>query len=684
MGVADLKYVPGRAPEGFVAAPISAAQAGAPVRVCVLVRAREEGAGAAGDAGRLVLLRDQIESRVYLGCLADAAGQVREWVEVWVQSVAGLAETPAAYREALTNAKVDERWRAQVRAFERMDRGGRPLLVRTGWEGVESGEQGASRPLPILLDAEHGCAVHPRDRESGDQWRLCEDDGVLEKAGLPRYSTSLHRYLYLPELGAEGPFVPVTPGAPTSGTTRPIETLTEGAAGLVPLNVEGGYVLVRACATTGLEAFIDVLGGAAWPGVPHGRTTLDLELTQRSTGSPAPGTGGDDLGVFLGRHGKWGRLVEAFHLKLRVLADVVAAVRGAVEATRRPLLNLDPESFRVRLGEWAPGLPFLWTARVTLVRPGSAVALPVGAGDAEYYLPAESGAMSIYRPAVHSGATRGRASVRIREVLSERGEDVVLEGTLTTAERLELGRSDLVWVRLNVGGEPLDLYATLESKEAMAAGEWRMRTLPRKCTPAEAAALKEAAGVPLPEAPFEVIPLLSTPCDLYSLGVLAVRTLVSGPGTALAVALDEVLSLARQAAADAGADVPLEARIRTLFERDPRWILALGPQRLTSEPIEPGEALDLIPPELWWETLAMIVRMFPGMGPDSTCADYGDARPEGLHVVFDRAAADLDRLLRRSRSLIVIDWKFNREIHSVVRKYLTGLDGAVKGARAGR
>lgn len=457
-----------------------------------------------------------------------------------------------------------------------------------------------------------------------------------------------------------------------------------GAEGFVPLNPGAGYVLVRACGTAGLEAFVDVLGGAAWPGVPHGRTTLDLELTQRSTGAPAAGTGGDDLGVFLGRHGKWGRLVEAFHLKLRVLADAVAAVRGVVETTRRPLLNVDPESFRVRLGETAPGLPFLWTARVTLVEPGSAVALPVGGGDAEYYLPAESGAMSIYRPAAHGGTTRGRASVRIREVLSEQGEEVVLEGTLTTDERLELGKSDLVWVRLSLGGGPVDLYVTLESKEAMAAGEWRMRTLPRKCTPAEAAALKEAAGVPLPEAPFEVIPLLSTPCDLYSLGVLAVRTLVSGPGTALAVALDEVLSLARQAAADYSADVPLEARIRTLFEHDPRWILALGPQRLTSEPIEPGEALDLIPQELWWETLAMIVRMFPGIGPDSTCADYGDARPEGLHVVFDRAAADLDRLLRRSRSLIVIDWKFNREIHSVVRKYLTGLDGAAKGARAGR
>ena len=57
------------------------------------------------------------------------------------------------------------------------------------------------------------------------------------------------------------------------------------------------------------------------------------------------------------------------------------------------------------------------------------------------------------------------------------------------------------------------------------------------------------------------------------------------------------------------------------------------------------------------------------MGPDSVCRDYGDALPGGLHKVFDRAIADLNDLVLRSRSLIVADWQFNLEINSIITEY---------------
>jgi len=68
----------------------------------------------------------------------------------------------------------------------------------------------------------------------------------------------------------------------------------------------------------------------------------------------------------------------------------------------------------------------------------------------------------------------------------------------------------------------------------------------------------------------------------------------------------------------------------------------------------------------------MIVRLFPGMGPDSVCENYGDAPIGGIHKVFDRLANDLEALLVQTRSLIVIDWRFNREIHAVIRRHLIG------------
>jgi len=39
--------------------------------------------------------------------------------------------------------------------------------------------------------------------------------------------------------------------------------------------------------------------------------------------------------LFLGRHGRKGRLAETFHLKLRALADAVAAVRSLVAQVKR-------------------------------------------------------------------------------------------------------------------------------------------------------------------------------------------------------------------------------------------------------------------------------------------------------------------------------------------------------------
>jgi hypothetical protein len=63
--------------------------------------------------------------------------------------------------------------------------------------------------------------------------------------------------------------------------------------------------------------------------------------------------------------------------------------------------------------------------------------------------------------------------------------------------------------------------------------------------------------------------------------------------------------------------------------------------------------------------------MLPGIGPDSYCRDYGDAPRGGLHKIYEQAQPALDALLVRTRSLIVIDWRFNREIHAVLRRFST-------------
>ena len=643
-------------PEGYAAVLVSSEQAASALRVCVLVRRSPDPA-----AGHLLVLRDLIDGRVLLGCVVDAGGAVQEWVELWCQDLEGLAHTTTACREALSNHVLDERWKGYFQALLEADP---TSVIRTGWE--------TSHPLPLYVDLTAMEPVHPIDPQSSGQWELCRDDAFLAGKQLPNYSTSLHRYLYIPSLAGESPLVPVTPDAPTGESVLSTNEITGGRRGLLGVNAGAGLMIVRRHWPIQMEPFGDLLSGATWDGVFHGRSIVDLGPTCEALKNTNPDLT-DGGWLFLGRHGRPGRVVEGFHLKLRLVADVIRAVQRTVEITQRPLLNLSADSFQVRLAAPGVGLPFLWTARATLCDPGDAISLPIRTSSVQYFLRGSSGAASVYRPASAGQTARGRGTVRIRQVLAEATGGTIVEGTFATQERFKAARYDLIWLRLNLTSGRVDLYGQLEQASALAAGEWRFRTVGQRFGEETVSALRSAEGVPITETPFEIIPLLSSPCDLYALAVLMLRTLLVNKETTLPVVVDEALSLARQVAAEYDESVGLGLRIRTLFESDERWMKSLGPHRLTNEAMEPVEALDLIPAEVWFDTLAAIVRLLPGVGPDSLAKDFGDAPPGGIHKVFDRAIHDLDDLVLRTRSLIVIDWRFNREVHAVVRKHLVGL-----------
>ena len=63
-------------------------------------------------------------------------------------------------------------------------------------------------------------------------------------------------------------------------------------------------------------------------------------------------------------------------------------------------------------------------------------------------------------------------------------------------------------------------------------------------------------------------------------------------------------------------------------------------------------------------------RLFPGLGPDSICRDFGDVPALALETVFNQPLETFEKLFLRSRSLIVLDWNLNREIHTAIKSYL--------------
>ena len=76
----------GGIPEGYVPVALDPNQQDSLLRTCVLFRPEPDEAG-----GHYVLLRDMLTGRALLGCIVDVAGVVHEWIEVWIQDVAGLA-----------------------------------------------------------------------------------------------------------------------------------------------------------------------------------------------------------------------------------------------------------------------------------------------------------------------------------------------------------------------------------------------------------------------------------------------------------------------------------------------------------------------------------------------------------------------------------------------------------------
>ncbi len=662
-------------PDGYAAVPFTAAAADGPVRLCLVVRWRPDPVG-----GRLVVVRDGLGSRAYLGCVCDAAGGVREWVEFDVQQPPD-ADHPLMHlhvgREAVTNAALEVRWKARLaHAAEAGGAGGVvPTLLRTGWE--------AAAPCATFVDPAAMAPVHPAG-ESGRLLVLCRDDALLAGAGLPTYAASMHRYLY--DAGDPGArLVPVTPGAPVNGQTRGLAEVLPNDGELLPVNPTAAAVAVRSFAAASLADVVRQLGGAPPAGVRHGLSTLPIGPASAAPVGAGAGDGDGGLGawVFPGGRGRAGRFVEAFHLKVRLLLNLVGQVRAFAARTDRPLLNLRPDSFAVfggggaSGGDPATGLPALWTCRPVLVDPGDAIAveLPAGAGGTAFLPPGRSG-LSIYQPPQVALRYAGRGQFQIRKTFAELDADappdaevtpetpVVFEATFHTPEPLLAGERDVVWFRLNVP-RPLDLFARPDQRGRLGAGELRFRTVPRPFDPATLAALRAAEGVPLPNVAFEVIPRLGVAADLYSLAVMAVELLLVRDGDSLPETVSNVAALARHAGRSGTGS--LADRLVEAFADEPQFADLLGPHRLVSDPpITPAAARAAVPDELWFDALAAVVGMFPGLSAGGVAVDVGDTPAAGPAATFDPAIAALRSLVVRSRSLLAVDWQYNREVHATV------------------
>ncbi|MEO7701868.1 MAG: hypothetical protein ABIZ04_21795 [Opitutus sp.] len=626
--------------------PIVPGEVTDPVRLCVLV---QEGAQKGQlPLPSLILICSSWLGRSYLGALADANNRIHAWLEIWVQ--ASGAGTMLDESEARTNAELDARWQRWVSAF-----GNDSALIATGWEKIH--------PLPVWLDLQNARAVVPRDKESGAPFELCVDDAALMAAGLDSFSDSRQRYLAIRGRPGAGFIAPI--GDAPSGARAVSEVLIMEGADLIPFNPEGGFLVVRRLAPLEWGAYTGLLSGRTFRGLVAGQPPVKL-------GGPYAALDDWDRLQQAGAHlfsttrGRAGRFHETFHLKLLLLQSMLREVRASVAATQLPFLNLGPHAFRVDLSSSAGALPVLWTARAILAEPG--VAIPLSApGDLRYFKPATGFAPSIYRPEGAGREIRGRGELRIRKLMISDAR-IQMEATIVSPEVAAASPRDLVWVRLPLpGAGAFDLVGNIDAAEALAQGEARFRTAPMDVSQSVLATLRGFEGSVFPGTPFETIPLLSTPVDVFSLGVLGAQLFLTGSGKALPTALDELFSFVRAAETLDTADSPGEG-FKKCAAADSRWTESLGPQHHGHGATIADGATGLLPSELWWDTLATLGRFFAGTGARPFCRDFGDAPSYQLEAAFDVPLAAIDALVLRSQSLLLCDWPSNREVARVIQK----------------
>jgi hypothetical protein len=640
--------------KGYRGVSLRAEDRDAPITISLLVRMDSS------ESPPFILLRETLDASIYLGSIVDRAGHPKAWVEIWVQNVDRVAFSFRAQLEPLTNSVLDRRWADRAAMFRTLKRA---AIIETGAE--------FSHPMPALIDGKEGMVIHPSDPLTRRPFQLCQDEKALDLAGLPSYGSSLHRYLWNGFGADETVFLAITSGAPMPPGVRPVDDIFKG---LYPFNPGGGLLLVRPLAPLALTEFADILSGKTWPGFQCGKETIRLgaAYSRLEDAEQILYRGGH---LFSGRAGKAGRLLEVFHLKLNLILQALEETRSAIRFQQLPFLVLRAESFRVQLSEIGTGLPLFWSAQVDLAESTCAAAISVGASGVRYFIPPELSGPSIYRPQMRDLTGRGSATVRIRKIFPPTPDGTSLEATLATDERLNVAASDLIHVRLPIASGRTDLYGRVDETEALAEGETRFRTIPQMLSEPIQNSLEQLAGAPIGNASFEILPLLTSPCDMYSLGVLTVKILLVDDENTLAIALDEMLSLARQIAIEHQPDVAIGKRLQSIVERDPRWETSLGPHRLVRDDGIRQAAARVVPAELWWETIGVITRLFPGIGPDSFCGDLGDAPSSALDQIFEEAIGQIDLLLLRSRSLVVADWNQNLEIHDAIYEVIAKKHG---------
>ena len=581
-------------------------------------------------------------------------------MEIWVQTLQVPELMLSGHQAQLFNLFFDRDWQAETDLLKRRLP---QLFIATQMESHNAGPILIKPPLPETVPG------FARIELTG--WRVCSDDLLLQSHGLDPYTTSLSRYLHDPASKENKTFLATSADAPVNSHVQGVDRLYSAPEVYAVFNPQAGFIRVTRHHPLSLEDYLQILEGRPWKG-PHynfGKSLANGNYVALQEWSANP------KGLPFLLHGD-GSLVnhvnEVFFLKLALLLDCFKEARSRVKTHQLPLLNLSPASFNVCLQETGEQFPALWSARGRLSKPGQAYPLKIKSTEQKYFIRLGKIKPSPFLPEGMGAHSFGIGNVQIRNVTMET-DGVVLEGTLVAEDYLGLDPHDLLWFKLPLGDSRIEFHAHVYKSDTGSPREARFRTVPAKFSDSVVDSLKRAAGTRFPKSPYEIWPLLSSPCDLFSLGVMAVRIFLANSQNNLPIILDEILSLARRAGEVAKSRDDYVDQLKSLVKSDERLSGLVSPKNLIEGSHTPKQAWAAISTDLWFEAIGWVLCLFPDTGVHSFCKDFGDVSPLALETVFDSPIQQLESIIFRLRSILAPSLSNNEEISSVILQQLKNL-----------
>lgn len=599
------------------------------------------------------LLSQQNGALCYVAAMSDESGKIYSWHELWIQDpFAGIDPSDIGTLSA-NNSLVDRAW---LRYVSRLDEKDPTAIIKIGFDTPGC--------AAIWLNSS-GDKIHPEL----SKWTLCVDEDILKKYHLAPYATTMHRYLWNGD--ASNPaFVACTDDAPGGPNVTVVDQQWDQCQ---PINFSGAMMMLKPSNTMTLGAFSELLSGNIESMSlrnllrnPDSRHSALLEKATVANKNP---------GLLYSKRNTPGQLAEIFHLKLCIIKGIITVVKDSVEHDQCPHFLLSPDSFHVSLSAPDSALPFMWAHRVSLIDLPHAVRKEIGDVREPIVFPLKSCVSSIYRSPAINGYHHGTASVRIRKVTEPDDEGLVtIEGTLSTDQVIRVGKLDiftLEWA-LPRGGRK-QIVCRMEGRDSANDSEYRFVSLPTKFeeeVSSIVSGLKQS--ISSEKIDFLVIPRLGSTCDLYSLAITCLRTLIHHPD-GLSVMLDDLLSLLHlynKRIGDSEWQTGLGSLDDYVRSGDAGDVInRLGPHRIISNPeIEASDAFREIPSSLWWTTISFLLRLLPGECLDSFVKSYDDFNPRAMHRVFQQPLEELEILIEKSRGAIFGNHSANREILQVIRQ----------------